>query len=259
MHKAALDNLVDILANEKEVKAVFVKGSFGRGEQDAYSDIDLYCLVGEPDLDNFLAKRLALLSRYKDVLYSEELFIIAPQLIVVYDDFLHVDLFTVTEKTFKQSDQFRVLYDPDQLLDQFKGTQKLMMTDEEYGNQIIDLTWFLFQYRKAALRGNSAWAAAMLQQVTDPLSRMLLHHYAPDRAQLGLKRAEQLLPSPIFSEFKIILDNVTPSAHQSAAAAILQLLAKEQPFIEHHLKGSERQAIDPLFQKLVAEGFSVNT
>ncbi|PAF16604.1 nucleotidyltransferase domain-containing protein [Terribacillus saccharophilus] len=257
MHEAAL-NLVDMLANEKEVKAVFVKGSFGRGEQDPYSDIDLYCLVEEHDLNNFLAKRLALLSKYKNVLYSEELFIIAPQVIIVYN-FLHVDLFTVTEKTFKHSDHFRVLYDPDQLLDQFKGTQKLTMSDEEYGNQIVDLTWFLFQYRKAALRENGAWAAAMLQQVTDPLSRMLLHHYAPDRAQLGLKRAEQLLPFPIFSEFKIILENVTPAGHQKAAAAILQLIAKEQSFIKNHLKGTEKKIIDPLFQKLVAEGFSVNT
>lgn len=259
MHEAALNRLVDILANEEEVKAVFVKGSFGRGEQDAYSDIDLYGLVEEYDLDNFLKKRLALLSKYKDVLYNEDLFIIAPQLIVVYDDFLHVDLFTVTEKTFKQSDHFRVLYDPDQLLDQFKGTQKLTMSDEEYGNQVIDLIWFLFQYRKAALRENGTWAAAMLQQVTDPLSRMLLHHYAPDRAQLGLKRAEQLLPSSIFSEFKIILENVTPANHQKAAAAILQLLSKEQSFIKNHLKGKERQIIDPLFQKIVTEGFSVNT
>ncbi|PAF39353.1 hypothetical protein CHH58_01485 [Terribacillus saccharophilus] len=259
MHEAALNSLVDMLANEKEVKAVFVKGSFGRGEQDPYSDIDLYCLVEEHDLDNFLAKRLALLSKYKNILYSEELFIIAPQVIIVYNDFLHVDLFTVTEKTFKQSDHFRVLYDPDQLLDQFKGMQKLTMSDEEYGNQIVDLTWFLFQYRKAALRGNGAWAAAMLQQVTDPLSRMLLHHYAPDRAQLGLKRAEQLLPFPIFSEFKIILENVTPAGHQKAAGAILQLIAKEQSFIKNHLKGTEKKIIDPLFQKLVAEGFSVNT
>lgn len=99
----------------------------------------------------------------------------------------------------------------------------------------------------------------MLQQVTNPLSRMLLHHYAPDRAQLGLKRAQQLLPSPIYNEFNIILENVTPTGHQKAAATILQLLAKEQSFIENHLKGTERQIIDPLFQKIVTEGFSVNT
>lgn len=259
MLQAALNRLVEILAGEEEVKAVCVKGSIGRGEQDPYSDIDLYCFVEEQDLNFFLTKRLALLSRYNEVLYSEEIFIIAPQLIIVYDDFLHVDLFTVTEKTFKQSDQFKVLYDPDQLLDQFKRTQKLTMTDEEYGDQVIDLAWFLFQYRKAALRENGAWAAAMLQQVTDPLSRMLLHHYAPDRAQLGLKRAEQLLPSPIYNEFNIILENVTPAGHQKAAAAILQLLAKEQSFIDNHLKGTERQIIDPLFQKIVTEGFSVNT
>lgn len=253
MHLPALDRLADILANEEEVKAIFVKGSFGRGEHDPYSDIDLYCLVEENDLNHFLTKRLTLLSVYKNVLYSEELFIIAPQLIVVYDDFLHVDLFTVTEKTFKQSDYFQTLYDPHHLLDQFKETQKLTMSDEEYGSQIIDLTWFLFQYRKAALRENGAWAAAMLQQVTDPLARMLLHHYAPGRAQLGLKRAEQLLPFSIFSEFKIILENVTPTGHQKAATAILHLLTREQLFLENHLREAEKKVVYPFFQRLIAE------
>ncbi|MFP7479357.1 nucleotidyltransferase domain-containing protein [Terribacillus saccharophilus] len=258
MHDSALDRLVDILANEVEVKAVFVKGSFGRGEQDPYSDIDLYCLVEDHDLHSFLEKRLDLLARYKNVLYSEELFIIAPQLIIVYDNFLHVDLFTVTVKTFKQSDHFRVLYDPDRLMDQFKGNQKLTMTDEEYGNQIIDLTWFLFQYRKAALRGNGAWAAAMLQQVTDPLARILMHHHAPDRAQLGLKRAEQLLPQDIFSKFKEVLENLTPSGYQKAAAAILTLLMQENPFLEEHLKDPEKQLIAPLYRKLIIEASLVN-
>ncbi|WP_097042131.1 hypothetical protein [Terribacillus aidingensis] len=55
---------------------------------------------------------MSLLAAYREVLYSKELFIIAPQLIVVYDNLLTVDLFTVTEETFKHTNQFLVLYDP---------------------------------------------------------------------------------------------------------------------------------------------------
>ncbi|MFS0560774.1 nucleotidyltransferase domain-containing protein [Terribacillus sp. 179-K 1B1 HS] len=259
MQQAALKELVDILANEEEVKAVFVKGSFGRREDDLYSDIDLYCLVDEKDVTKFLPKRLALLSAYKDVLYSEELVIIAPQLIIVYDNLLHVDLFTVTEKSFKQSDYFLVLYDPWQLLEKYRATQKLTMTDEEYGDQVIDLIWFLFQYRKAALRSNGVWAAAMLQQVTEPLARMLLHHHNPERAQLGLKRAEQLLPSLIFDELTDVLENVTPEGHSKAVAAILRLLEKERIFLEEHLRGKERRIIYRLYQKLITDELLINT
>ncbi|MFP7168882.1 nucleotidyltransferase domain-containing protein [Terribacillus halophilus] len=256
MQQAALKELTRILANVEEVKAVFVKGSFGRGEEDPYSDIDLYCLVDEKDVHRFLPKRLHLLSQYKEVLYSEELFIIAPQLIIVYDNLLHVDLFTVTEESFKQSDYFRVLYDPDSLLEPYRPEQKLTMTDREYGDQVIDLTWFLFQYRKAALRGNGVWAAAMLHQVTEPLARMLLHHHYPDRAQLGLKRAEQLLPPLVFRVFSDILENMTPADHSKAAAAILLLLERERYFLEEHVKGKEREMIYRLFQKLLTEGLN---
>ncbi|QXE02854.1 nucleotidyltransferase domain-containing protein [Terribacillus sp. DMT04] len=253
MQREALHRLTEILAHEKEVKAVFVKGSFGRGEDDAYSDIDLYCLVEESDIQVFLAKRLSLLAAYREVLYSEELFIIAPQLIVVYDNLLHVDLFTVTEENFKQTDQFLVLYDPQNRLEQFKETQTLTMTDNMYGEQVIDLTWFLFQYRKAALRGNAAWAAAMLQQVTEPLARMLLHHYAPTRALLGLKRAQQLLPAAVYSNLLDVLEHVTPTSHDKAAAALLKLLNSEKTFLKKHLKGEEKKIIEPLLECLITE------
>jgi predicted nucleotidyltransferase len=251
MQQEALHKLADLLASEKEVKAVFVKGSFGRGEEDAFSDIDLYCLVEEAERQAFLAKRLSLLAAYREVLYSEELFIIAPQLIVVYDNLLHVDLFTVTEETFKQTDQFLVLYDPENRLQRFKETQTLTITDEMYGEQVIDLTWFLFQYRKEALRGNGAWAAAMLQQVTEPLARMLLHHYAPTRALLGLKRAQQLLPAAVYSNLLDVLEHVTPTGHGRAAAAVLQLLENERPFLEKHVKEEEKNIIEPLFERLI--------
>ncbi|MFP7494699.1 nucleotidyltransferase domain-containing protein [Terribacillus saccharophilus] len=258
MQQAAIEELTRILSREQEVKAVFLKGSFGRGEGDPYSDIDLYCLLNEEDVDLFLPKRLTLLSGYKEVLYSEELFIIAPQLIVVYDNLLHVDLFTVTEKTFKQSDYFHVLFDPDQVLEQFRSSQTLTMTKQEYGDQMIDLIWFLFQYRKAALRGNGVWAAAMLHQVLEPLARMLLHHYCPQQAQLGLKRVKQLLPQQIYNRFHEVLKNVTPEHHQKAATAIMQLLENEYSFIEEHLCGNERQEIYRLYQKLIIDKFLVN-
>ncbi|MFP3339505.1 nucleotidyltransferase domain-containing protein, partial [Micrococcus sp. SIMBA_131] len=49
--------ITDHLKEEPLVKAVFLKGSMGRDEHDENSDIDLYCLVDEGDVEAFLKKR----------------------------------------------------------------------------------------------------------------------------------------------------------------------------------------------------------
>jgi len=46
MHQLhAIEQLVARLKQDPAVEAIFLKGSFGRGEEDVHSDIDLYCLV----------------------------------------------------------------------------------------------------------------------------------------------------------------------------------------------------------------------
>src|SRR5699024_12336038 len=113
------------LMKDKRVKAIFLKGSMGRGEYDEYSDVDLYCLVDEADEDTFLIHRLRHLESYRKILFYEDLFIIAPQIIAVFDNLLHVDLFTVTETTFKEKDFFLVLYDPENSLSKIQSTKNL--------------------------------------------------------------------------------------------------------------------------------------
>jgi predicted nucleotidyltransferase len=50
----ALEVVSKSLKQDKRVQAIFVKGSFGRGEHDEHSDLDLYCLVQEKELNEFL-------------------------------------------------------------------------------------------------------------------------------------------------------------------------------------------------------------
>ncbi|MCM2607016.1 nucleotidyltransferase domain-containing protein [Rossellomorea marisflavi] len=107
--KNAVEAIAESLKKDKRVKSIFLKGSMGRGEEDEFSDVDLYCLVEEEDLASFVQDRIRHLEAYGKLLFHDDLFIIAPQIIAVYEDLLHVDLFTVTEKTFKQKDYFKVI------------------------------------------------------------------------------------------------------------------------------------------------------
>ena len=219
------------LMKDELVKAIFLKGSMGRGEYDEYSDIDLYCLVDEEE-ERFLKQRLKHLESYRKILFFEDVFIIAPQIIAVFDNLLHVDLFTVTEKSFKEKDFFQVLYDPEERLIKFQSTQNLLLSVEEFSDCVYDVAWFLFQYNKAKQRGNDLWAVDMLQHVMVNLSKVLLHRYRPEKAQLGLKSLESQLPINQLKKVKTVFMYTTPNSHTRAVYHLIKLLNEEIDWIE---------------------------
>lgn len=245
----AVEAITESLIQDERVQAIFLKGSMGREEYDEFSDVDLYCLVEEEHLDDFLKERIRHLKSYRKILFFEDLFIIAPQIIAVFDDWLHVDLFTVTEKTFGEKDFFKVLYDPKGLLTQFESTQKLYLSEEEFDGYTYDVAWFLFQYRKASLRGNELWAVEMLMQVLINLSKVLLHRYRPERAQLGLKALLALLPPNQLEEVKMIYNNNTPDSHKKAVNHLICFLEKEIEWIEMNLQKDSQAG--PFLRKMI--------
>ena len=52
------DNLCD---------AILLKGSIGRGDDDEYSDVDMYLVVAPENMDAVLQKRCEYLSAYKEI------------------------------------------------------------------------------------------------------------------------------------------------------------------------------------------------
>lgn len=239
----AVQQICASLEQDPRVKAVFLKGSMGREEHDEHSDIDLYCLIDSGTEKGFLADRLTHLQAYRNIIFSDDIFIIAPQLIAVFDDFLHIDLFTVTTETFTGKDFYKVLYDPAGILSRFTGTQGLELTDAEYRDAVNDIAWFLFQYKKAAARGNPIWATKMLGNSMEHLARALLYRYAPERARLGLKALQSSLPESQYEKVEAIFNQLTPVNHRKAAAGIARLVAQEFDWMADHLvdgRGIER-------------------
>jgi predicted nucleotidyltransferase len=247
----ALEVLSNSLKQDKRVQAIFVKGSVGRGEQDEQSDLDLYCLVEEKDLDGFLQSRVHHLEAYGKLLFHDDIFIVAPQILAVYENMLHVDLFTVTEKTFIKKYYFKVLYDPDHLLEIFKNTQSLRLAADEFQDAVDDIAWFLFQYKKSTARGNDLWSVNMLNNVMSHLSRVLLHRYNPERAQLGLKTLEASLPDEVRKNISRIQENITPLKHQTAAVLLRDLLNQEAEWILNEVANPDK--IKPLWNRVLEE------
>lgn len=228
----AVQSISESLKKDRLVQAIFLKGSMGRGENDEHSDVDLYVLVNEEDEKEFLENRIEHLNAYRNLLFYDDIFIIAPQIIAVYDDLLHVDLFTVTEKSFKEKDYFKVIYDPDRRMGKYEATQNLLLSAEEFSELAIDVPWFLFQYRKAYNRGNDLWGVEVLQHAMFVFSKVMLHRYYPERAQLGMKALGSLLPEDKLEAINEIYKQLNPETHKKAADLILDLYSKEISWIE---------------------------
>ncbi|WP_019156300.1 nucleotidyltransferase domain-containing protein [Robertmurraya massiliosenegalensis] len=224
-----------LIADER-VLAIFLKGSMGRGEYDEYSDVDLYCMVEEEQQEFFLLDRLKHLAAYRPIKFYDDFFIIAPQMITVYDDLLHVDLFTVTEKNFIEKDYFKVVYDPTGILKKFEATQNLRLSNKEFDDCTYDMAWFLFQYYKADRRKNDIWAVEMLHQVLNNFAKVLLHHYQPERAQLGLKALHSHLLKEQLVSMKDIFNCNTPKCHARAVKFMIKDLQKEMIWIDSMLE-----------------------
>ena len=54
----AINKITEIVINDGLIEACFIKGSLARGEEDLYSDVDLYFVVSDEYREAFLKKRI---------------------------------------------------------------------------------------------------------------------------------------------------------------------------------------------------------
>lgn len=241
--REAIAILTETLRKDEAVQAIFLKGSFGRGEGDEHSDVDLYVMVAPDEVPNFLERRRHHLSAYRPILLEDEIDIVAPQLIIVYDNFLHVDLFTVTSETLNGQDEITVLFDRDNRLEDHPCS--LTLADDDLYGHAFDAIWYFFQYTKARDRGNDIWAVEMLRQGMTHFAYALAAHHEAERASLGLKdvAARQRI------ELRSFYEALTPDHHATAARWYVARLEAERPFFETI---DAFKQIGPFFDSLMA-------
>lgn len=227
----AVKKLVASLKQDQLVQAIFLKGSMGREEHDEYSDIDLYCLVDKEDIEKFLPRRLDHVRVYKELLFHDDIYIIAPQVLAVYEDLVHLDLFTVTKETYIAKDLIKVLYDPDGRLDALICQHNLSLEKEELQDAWDDTVWFFYQYYYSDKRCNDLWSIQMLNYSLVHFSKLLLHIYCPERAQLGMKTLERSLPAKPLKKLKHIYQYLNVEEHDQAAKLLMNFVECEETSI----------------------------
>lgn len=231
----AVGSLVEQLKKDKAVRAIFLKGSLAREDWDQFSDIDLYCLVHEIELDSFLTRRLACLEEYAPLLFWTEVNFVGPQIVAVFENGLHVDLYTVTAETLQQTDVVKVLYDPEELLGDY-AVKSFPLSSEAVLRTFNSLAFSLLEFAAAFNRGNLIWASRLASHISSDIVLLLRYIYDPERAQLGFKRVDKYVPADTYQAVSDALDNIGPTKLPHGLVTLLDLLEELIPSLPAEIK-----------------------
>ncbi|MED3802466.1 nucleotidyltransferase domain-containing protein [Lysinibacillus xylanilyticus] len=247
-----LDHVVEVLLEslkvDQYIEAIFLRGSMARNEHDEFSDIDIYCVVNEENVEAFLPNRTKHIESYMRTLFVDDVYIIAPQLLVVYEDLIHIDLFTVTPSEIINKDTMKILFDPNGILTAKQKNTTLSLTPLEFQDAVDDTVWYLYQYYWSAQRGNEIWSVHLLRNSLEHFAKVLLHKYCPERALLGLKTLSNSLPTDPLHEIVDIMNCMSLVTHEMAVKKLVTFFENESHWIFENVPNKE--AIKPLWEKI---------
>lgn len=222
----AVEAVSDAILKDGLVEALLLKGSIARGDDDDYSDVDMYAVVSSDYRDKFLSKRINYLEHYMPLVYWSESDFVGPQIVGVYEDALHFDLYTVAPDAIPQTDSIKVLYDKNGLLKSYQE-KTLSISPADVVENIHELTFVLLEFEAAYMRRDFMWSIRLFYALLAHLSFVVRYVHDADNAQLALKRLYKVLPSNLHKNFENILENATPT-HVLAAVKMIVTLAEEQ-------------------------------
>lgn len=182
------------------MQAVFLKGSMARGTHDEYSDVDFYCLVDASQMDAFLSRRQHILQQYRPIIFRAEANFVGPQAVVIYDNYLHVDLYAVTLDNLPTMTPIKILHDPDNLLADYPA-EPLSISSEGAVRHFNYVAFTLYEIYNAVQRDNIIWARYLVGRMTHDLATVYRYLHDPANAQLGIRHIDRLLDAPLQARF----------------------------------------------------------
>lgn len=249
----AIDIIKDSILNDSLADAIFLKGSIGRGEDDKYSDVDMYVLVSEENKEKFLNKRLDYLKRYKEILYIEHVNFVAEQMVVIFEDGLHFDFYTVTKDTKLPKDEVKVLYDKNNFFKNYKASFK-SIPDETFIKSFDDLSFYYTEIYAAYKRNNLLWANRLLSHALGNITILIRSLYDNKYPYLGFKKINKIIPNNLYEKLLYASDQNNSKTLKEAYLSIIDL----QKFYMEHCSENIRNSINLRFFKYVEDQVKSN-
>ncbi len=192
------------------VKSLYIKGSIATENSDEYSDVDFYCQVDEKDVTSIFNARDEILEAYKPILYKANVNFSDPQVIVIYDNDLHLDFYITTEEPIEGNSRVKVLYDPNRLLSNYKFNQRVDNIDD-IADRFSDVIYTFHELYIAYKRNDYSWALRLESHIIADLSIVLDSIYDKKRPVLHMKGVFNKIPSDLKVEITEVLELMTPS------------------------------------------------
>lgn len=219
----AIEKISKRIIEDNICEAIIVKGSIGRGDDDAYSDVDMYVIVAENRLQEFLDKRIEYLSTYQPIIFYEYQNFVADQVVAIFEDGLHFDLYTVTMETLPQKDKIKIVYDPKQLLENYK-VGVISITKEDLASSFHNILYTFVEADTAFSRKNYPWTSSMLRYSISDCALLLRYIFDKEYAYLRLKKINEVIPEEQYMWLEEASENLNQQGYQRAIQLIIQIL-----------------------------------
>ncbi len=185
--------------------AIILKGSIGRGDDDEFSDVDIYLIVSPENMDAVKDKGNEYLSVYKDIVFLEDVNFGLPQKIAIYVDALHVDLYIAQLEQIGHGDPIKVWYDPKELFNNYTYYRD-DMTEDEITQYFSEVLYYFAEADTAYKRKNYAWVSKLMSNAIAEVAILLRYPYDKKYAFLGLKKINEIIPS---EQYQLLEDAYT--------------------------------------------------
>lgn len=182
------------------VEAIFLKGSMARNEDDDFSDVDMYAVVLPENEKDFLKNRIKYMESYMPLIYYSESNFVCPQIVGVYENALHFDLYTAKINSISQTDDIKVIYDKPGVLNSYIK-EPLNITVSDVSDYFNMFTYSLLEFEAAYSRDDLIWATGLASRLTGYISMVLRYIYDERNSQLGMKRLYKYLPEAVVDFF----------------------------------------------------------
>ena len=201
----AYNHFVTALHTHPHVHNVLLKGSLDGGG-DEWSDVDLHILCDEARISDVFNDCWQLVAKFRKVLLIEEVQFSLRQIVVIYENHLHVDLYIgpLMESPKVNSD-----------------------THEKERIEALNHALYTFHELDIALkRGDYLWAQRLTSHLIAYLCLDLCATYIPNQPHLHLKNLQQHLPKEVATEIRQIQHHWGVENYQAGLQGLISLAAK---------------------------------
>ena len=208
--------------------ALFLKGSIARGDDDDYSDVDMYAVVAEENFDNFLARRVGYLEAYKPLVNWVEVNFVGPQIVGIYEDALHFDLYAVRPGAIPQTGEMKIIYDQQGLLAKYKP-EPLALSESDLLGHINNFTYTLVEIEAALGRNDLSRGIQLFYYQYGVLALIIRYVYDKKSSLLGNKGMKKAIPPDVYNELLVMLEHATPTNFIKAVHMLLRQFENTLP------------------------------